>query len=45
MVDLVQNAFDLDEMILDEIESPIFISNSFYPYSLNEESEVCLLMR
>jgi hypothetical protein len=32
-------------MILDEIESPIYISNSFFPYSLNEDSDVCILMR
>ena len=45
MVDLIESIFDEDEMILNEIESPIFTSNSFYPYSLNEESDVCILMR
>lgn len=33
------------ELVIAELESPRFQSCSFFPYSLNEESEVVLLMR
>ena len=33
------------EVTIGELEAPRFLSCSFYPYSLNEDSEVVLLMR
>lgn len=36
---------DSEEAIINELESSRFLSCSFFPYSLNEDSEVVILMR